>query len=189
MILGKVKIRMVVVALVAILLTVMSQSTIAFFTVTGNSSNVVTSGTVQMVIREQVGGNSTVPDEGIYIMPGDTVAKRLWIESDCNQPFYVRVKLVYGVDSDELSAEECLSLNINPQNWEYHDGWYYYTGIVEPGGKTPNVYSEILIVGEVMDNSYLGKTLSLSVIAQGVQSKNNPLSGGKTYTAAGWPAE
>ena len=44
-------------------------------------------------------------------------------------------------------------------------------------------------LGEQVDNRYLGKTLSLTVTAQAVQSQNNPIADGLIYTAAGWPAE
>ena len=129
------------------------------------------------------------PVEGVYIMPGDVVSKQVSIESDCAHPFYLRVKIVYGVDSQELSAEDCFKLNIDESNWQLHDGWYYYKGIVEPGQTTPNVFSHVEIVGNTVDNSYLGKTLTLSVIAHAVQSENNPVSGTDTYTALGWPVD
>ena len=99
------------------------------------------------------------------------------------------MKIVYGVDSKELSAEDCFKLNINEKYWELHDGWYYYKGIVNPGETTPNVFSHVEIVGSKVDNSYIGKTLTLSVVAHAVQSENNPITGGNVYTASGWPKE
>ena len=117
------------------------------------------------------------------------VSKQVSIESDCEHPFYLRVKIVYGIDSQELSAEDCFKLNIDETNWELHDGWYYYKGIVAPGETTPNVFSHVEIVGSKVDNSYLGKTLTLSVVAHAVQSENNPVDGTDTYNASGWPEE
>ena len=80
-------------------------------------------------------------------------------------------------------------MNIDENNWKYHEGLYYYTGIVEPNQTTPDVFSKVEIVGSKVDNSYLGKTLSLSVIAHVVQSENNPIEGADTFTASGWPQE
>ena len=41
-----------------------------------------------------------------------------------------------------------------------------------------------------MDTSYIGKTLSITVMAQAVQSENNPLPVEGDYTSvSGWPAE
>ena len=97
--------------------------------------------------------------------------------------------MVYGVDAQVLSAEDCFKLEIDETYWELHDGWYYYKGIVNPGEITPNVFSHVEIVGSKVDNSYIGKTLTLTVKAQAVQSENNPITDGITYTASGWPAE
>ena len=69
----------------------------------------------------------------MYIVPGDVVSKKVSRENDCSHPFYLRVKRIYGIDSQELTAEDCFKLNINEEYWELYDGWYYYKGVVEPG--------------------------------------------------------
>lgn len=186
---GKIKSKIFVVALVAILLTFISQTTLAYYSTVGKTTNVVTSGGIQFRIHETTDQGKEFPQEGVYIVPGDVVSKKVTIESNCDHPFYLRVKILYGVDSQELSAEDCFKLNINTQYWQLHDGWYYYTGIVEPGQTTPEVFSRVEIVGAKVDNNYIGKTLSLTVNAQAVQSENNPITDGNTYTASGWPAE
>ena len=186
---GKIKMKISVIALVAVLLTVMSQATLAYYQAVGKATNVVTSGNIQFMIHEKTDQGTEFPKEGVYIVPGDIVSKQVSIENDCAHPFYLRVKIVYGVNSQELSAEECFKLNINEEHWELHDGWYYYKGIVSPGETTPNVFSHVEMVGSKIDNSYIGKTLTLTVNAQAVQSENNPISNGNTYTASGWPAD
>lgn len=186
---NKSKIKIFIVALVAIALTFISQSTIAYYSTVGKATNVVTSGNIQFKIHEMTDQGTAFPEEGVYILPGDIVSKKVSIESDCGQPFYLRVKIVYGIDSQELSVEDCFKLNINEANWELHDGWYYYKDVVEPGETTPDVFSHVEIVGAKVDNSYIGKTLTLTVNAQAVQAKNNPITDGLTYTASGWPAE
>ena len=77
----------------------------------------------------------------------------------------------------------------NWSNWLYHDGWYYYNGIVNPAETTPYVFSHVEIVGDRVDSHYIGKTLTLTVKAQAVQSENNPLTDGDILTVSGWPAE
>ena len=187
--LGKIKIKIFVVALVAALMTFISTSTLAYYSTVGKATNVVTSGNIQFIIHEMTDQGKEFPKEGVYIVPGDIVSKKVSIESDCEHPFYLRVKMVYGVDSQELTSEDCFKLNINEEYWELHDGWYYYKGIVESGKTTPDVFSHVEIVGSKVDNDYLGKTLTLTVKAQAVQSENNPITDGITYTASGWPAE
>jgi hypothetical protein len=181
--------KILVVALVAALMTLFSTTSLAYYTAMGKATNVVTSGDIQLIIHEMTDQGTEFPKEGVYIIPGDVVSKKVSIENDCQHPFYLRVKMVYGVDSQELSAEDCFKLNIDTTNWELHDGWYYYKGIVNPGETTPDVFSHVEIVGSKVDTSYIGKTLTLTVNAQAVQSENNPITDGKTYTASGWPAE
>ena len=186
---GRTKFKIFVASLVATIMALINASTLAYYSTVGKATNVVTSGNIQYIIHETTDQGKEFPKEGVYIVPGDIVSKKVSIESDCEHPFYLRVKMVYGVDSKELTAEDCFKLNIDEEHWVLHDGWYYYTGIVNPGETTPNVFSHVEIVGSKVDNSYLGKTLTLTVKAQAVQSENNPLSDGNTYTASGWPAE
>ena len=187
--LGRIGIKLLVVALAASLLTVMSQGTLAYYSTVGRATNVVTSGNIRFIIHETTDQGTEFAKEGVYIVPGDIVSKRVSIQSDSEHPFYLRVKLVYGVNSEELSAEDCFKLDINEEHWELHDGWYYYKGVVDPDETTPYVFSHVEIVGSKVDNSYIGKTLTLTVDAQAVQSENNPLTDDKTYTALGWPKE
>ena len=187
--LGKIKIKIFVVALVAALMAFVSTSTLAYYSIVGKATNVVTSGNIQFIIHETTDQGKEFPREGVYIIPGDIVSKKVSIESDCEHPFYLRVKMVYGVNSQDLTAEDCFKLNINEEYWEFYDGWYYYKEVVDPGETTPDVFSHVEIVGSKVDNDYLGKTLTLTVKAQAVQSENNPITDGNTYTASGWPKE
>ena len=98
--------------------------------------------------------------------------------------------MIYGVNAQDLPAEECFKLNINTENWILKDGWYYYSQILQPGGVTPEVFSHVEIVGNQVNNNYLGKVLSLTVRAQAVQSENNPPAvDNDLSTVSGWPAE
>ena len=186
---GKSKMKFMALALVAVLLSMMGQASLAYYQSVGNATNVVTSGSIRLIIHETTDQGTAFPQEGVYIVPGDVVSKQVRIENDCDHPFYLRVKVVYGVNSEELSAEDCFKLNINEELWKFHDGWYYYMGVVEPGQMTPNVFSHVEIVGSKVDNSYIGKTLTLTVKAQAVQSENNPITDSDPSTAFGWPAE
>lgn len=187
--LRRIKLKIVTISLIAMMMTFFVQGTLAFYSTVGKATNVVTSGEIQFVIHETTDQGTAFPEEGVYIVPGDIVSKEVTVENTCTHPFYLRVKVIYGVDSQELSAEDCFKLNIDPTYWEYHDGWYYYRGILTPGEKTPYVFSHVEIVGDKVDNSYIGKTLSLTVSAHAVQSEHNPITDGKTYTASGWPME
>ncbi|MBP3392539.1 MAG: hypothetical protein J6L76_07120 [Clostridia bacterium] len=185
----RIKLKIAALSFVAMIITFLVPGTLAYYTTSGKATNVVTSGNIKMMIHETTDQGTAFPEEGVYIVPGDVVSKEVRVENICDHPFYLRVKIVYGVDSIELSADDCFKLNINSEHWALHDGWYYYRGIVTPGEKTPYVFSHVEIVGSKVDNRYLGKTLSLSVQAQAVQSENNPIEDGNTFTASGWPTE
>ena len=186
---GKFKFKLTIISIAAILFTLLTQGTLAYYSTTGLATNVVTSGNISFIIHETTDQGTEFPKEGVYVIPGEVVSKKVTIESGCDHPFYLRVKVVYGVNSEELSAEDCFKLNIDQEVWEYRDGWYYYKGIVNPYETTPCVFSHVEVVGDKVDNSYIGKTLSLTVKAHAVQSENNPVEGTDTFNAVGWPEE
>lgn len=183
----KIRLKFTAIALMAIAITLLSQESLAYYSTIGRATNVVTSGNISFEIHERTDQGNEFPEEGVYIMPGDIVSKQVSIENICTHPFYIRVKILYGVNSEVLASEDCFELNINREDWIEHDGWFYYNGIVNPGETTPLIFSEVEIVGEKVDNSYLGKTLTLTVSADAVQSENNPAS--EPWEASGWPKE
>lgn len=186
---GKIKIKITVVALVAAVFAFIGQPALAYYQTVGKATNVVTSGNIQLIIHEKTDQGTEFPADGVYILPGDVVSKEVSIENDCAHPFYLRVKMVYGTNAQDLTAEDCLKLNINSEHWQLHDGWYYYKDVVNPGETTPNVFSHVEIVGSKVDTGHIGKVLTLTVNAQAVQSENNPITDGNIYTASGWPKE
>ena len=183
------KSKLLLIAVAAILLTVLTQPTLAYYTIIGTATNVVTSGDISLQIHEKTADGSDFPAEGVYVIPGDIVSKQVTVENICAHPFYLRVKAVFGSNAEELSAEECLALNINTENWIYHDGWYYFETVLEPGEVTPWFFSQVEIVGSQVGTDLIGKTLQLTVVAQAVQSENNPVENGDVTAALGWPAE
>ena len=183
----KQKARLLLIALTAILLTVLTQPTLAYYTTIGQATNVVTSGDIQLKIHEKTAGGSDFPAEGVYIIPGDIVSKQVSIENICGHPFYLRVRLVSGSTNDALSADDCLKMDIDTANWTYLDGYYYYNQILHPGEITPPLFTQVEIVGSKVDQTHVGSTLSLTVNAYAVQSENNPAE--HPWEASGWPVD
>jgi len=120
--LGRSKLKILIIAMVAIVMTFFSTNTLAYYQTVGKATNVVTSGNIKFKIHETTDQGTEFPTEGVYITPGDIVSKEVTIESLCEHPFYLRVKLIYGIDSAELTADDCFKLNINSDYWELHDG-------------------------------------------------------------------
>ena len=182
----KAKSRLLIIALAAILATVLTQPTLAYYTTIGKATNVVTSGDIQLKIHERTADGSDFPQEGVYIIPGDIVSKQVSVENICGHPFYLRVKLVSSSTNQEIAADDCLKMDIDTVNWTYQDGFYYYNQILQPGVTTPTLFTQVEIVGSKVDQSHIGSTLSLTVNAYAVQSENNPAA--YPWDASGWPA-
>lgn len=181
------KARLLLIAFAAILMTVLTQPTLAYYTTIGKATNVVTSGDLQLRIHEKTADGSDFPAEGVYIIPGDIVSKQVSVENVCSHPFYLRVKLVSGATHEALTAEDCLKMDIDTVNWTYMDGYYYFNRILQPGEITPTLFTQVEIVGSKVDRSHIGSTLSLTVNAYAVQSENNPAQ--HPWLASGWPAD
>ena len=179
--------KLLLVAMAAILLTLLTQPSLAYYTAIGKATNVVTSGDLRLKIHEKTADGSDFPAEGVYIIPGDVVSKRVFFENVCSHPFYLRVKLISGSTNASLSAEDCLKMDIDTVNWTYRDGFYYYNEILQPGEVSPTLFNQVEIVGRKVDQSHIGSTLSLTVDASAVQSENNPAD--YPWNAYGWPAE
>ncbi len=185
---ARTKLKMLLIALAAIVVTLCSQTTLAYYSTVGKATNVVTSGQIRLMIHEYTADGSRFPEEGVYILPGDIVSKRVTVENVCEHPFYLRVRLVNGIDSGVLSSEDIFKINLNKNDWTLgDDGYIYYNGILLPGQTTPAVFTQVEIVGDKVDQNYIGKTLTLTVTAQAVQSENNPAE--SPWEASGWPVE
>lgn len=184
----KIKLQLAAISVAAIIVTFFSQETLAYYSTVGTATNVVTSGKIQLIIHETTGDGEPFPKDGIYVLPGQLISKRVTVENDCNHPFYLRVKLINSVDSKELSAEECFDIKLNDSAWTRRDdGYIYYNSVLNPNEISKPVFTEVRIVGDKVDNDYLGKTLSLTVNAYAVQEKNNPAH--NPWDAVGWPSE
>ena len=65
----KIKRNLTVIALLAIILTFLSQTSVAYFTTVGAATNVVTSGNIRFLIHETTDQGTEFPREGVYIFP------------------------------------------------------------------------------------------------------------------------
>ncbi len=183
------KLRVIAVTMMIIIISVLSQGTLAYYSTSGKASSVVTTGNVKLKIHELDENGNPFNAEGVYVMPGDIVTKRVSVENVGSHPFYLRIKLIEGTSSAELSAKDCMQLDIDTINWTYKDGWYYFNKIVDVGATTTELFTKVNIVGKKIDRNYIDKFLTLKVTAQAVQSENNPIVNGDVTTANGWPKQ
>ncbi len=177
--------KLMIIAIAAIIVTAFSQGSLAYYAQVNTADNVITSGAIKLQIHEKTAAGNDYPKEGVVILPGALVSKRVTIENLCKHPFYLRLEIVNGIDSTILTADECLELDINTKDWTYIDGYYYYNDIVPPFSTTSPIFTEVEIIGDKVDNSYIGRTLYLTVNAYAVQSENNVAE--FPWEAEGWP--
>lgn len=183
----KQKVRMMAVAIVVSLVTLFSQSTLAYYTVAGIATNVVTSGDIQLQIHEQTADGYPFPEKGVTVIPGDIVSKEVFVQNVCQHPFWLRAELVWGATSETLDAQDALQIvDLNSSEWIYYDGYYYYHRILQPNENTVPLFEKVYIVGEQVDQYDAGSALTLTVKAYAVQSENNPAD--NPWDASGWPA-
>lgn len=165
-----------------------TRDTLAYYTVIGTATNVVTSGNITLKVHEKTSDGQPFPEQGVRVRPGDKVSKEVMVENTCTQPFYLRVGLVNGVEQATLPVEGVFSFDVDAANWTYReDGYYYYNSILQPGQITPALLREVEIVRNKVGVQFSGRTLTLTVTAQAVQSKNNPAD--HPWEASGWPEE
>lgn len=181
------KLRIIAITVMVIIISLLSQGTLAYYSTSGKASSVVTTGNVKLKLHELDANGAPFNPDGVYVMPGDVVDKRVSVENVGSHPFYLRISLVEGVSAEELSAKDCMQLDIDTVNWTFKDGWYYYNKVVGPGTTTTELFTKVTIVGSKIDREYIDKFLTLKVTAQAVQSENNPIENGDVTTASGWP--
>lgn len=171
-------------SLAVVVLTLITQNTVAYYTNVGTAVNVITSGDISAKIIEKM-GDGDFPKEGVYVMPGSIISKKVSVVNTGGHPFWLRVKLTNAI-SDQTLSPDVMELDLNLRDWiDGNDGFYYYKSPVQPGTETEKLFTQVKIAGSI-DNAYLSQTLELTVSAYAVQSEHN---GTSPLDAAGWPAE
>ncbi len=150
----------------------------------GSAASVVTSGNIKLDVYEV-----SPLEDGLTIIPGESIPWCVEVKNTGNHPFYLRVKLLITTTSTESVSQDCLLPELDEALWEYHDGWYYYKTVVPSDDVAIELFSTVTVNGAVVDNSYMNKQIEATVVAHAVQSDNNPIVDGKTFTASGWPKE
>lgn len=159
---------------------------LAYYTVTGTATNVVTSGIIQLAIHEQTEDGKPFPEDGVEVKAGEKVDKKVTVENICAQPFYLRIKLVNGIEDSNLSTMGVFDVDLNTADWTQRaDGYIYYNEILQPGQTTSAAFTQVELVKGRVSTAYEGKVLTLTVTAEAVQSKNNPAD--HPWEASGWP--
>ena len=200
-------------ALMTIFISLMALGSAAFFTKDAYTTNIIATGTVSLLLDEhlaedqwtavtdQVGEQEVIVAYAFNdpVMPGVKVEKKPTIKNNGSQPFFLRAKVEKTVvAADKVTGKDASVVLIEClDGWQLNeDGWWYYTK--KDASDAVNPGDEITLFDGVMldpktGNDYQNCTVTISVRAQAVQSKNQTDGQGKAIldapAAMGWPAE
>ncbi|WP_295747483.1 SipW-dependent-type signal peptide-containing protein [uncultured Oscillibacter sp.] len=198
--------KLVLAAAAVLIVTVGAYGTLAYLTADVTTHNVITSGSVAIELLDKTAQegqaadnftavyeledfNEVYPSEegGMPVMPGSKASKIVAVrKTEESAPCWVRVKLTEN--RPDVYEDGDVTLVLDEEHWTYQDGWYYYNTILTNDNyQTLPLLTQVNFSGPQIDNSWLGKSYSIDVNAQAVQSDNN--SEGGVLAARGWPDE
>ena len=188
---------------IAAVIALTAGGTLAYFSASETAHNVITSGNVDVELREWADYESKTPwteDMKVKIMPGTSVEKVVEVENVGDSEAWVRVKVdkAFAVGDESISADVLVcSLpakgDENWQNWQKVtvDGvdWWYYQRPLAAGETTAPLFKDVTLQSGT-GNDYQSGTATVSVYVQAVQVANNPITDAEAGVASvkGWPA-
>ena len=200
--------RLVLAAAIIAIVGLAAAGTNAYITADAHTTNVITTGAVNIVLNDEIKDGTAVTDtvdgntvtigwklEGV--MPGVDVAKTVSVKNEGPGDAWVRVKVVKTIDPAEGVTETLSPDKVTfqvGQDWlDTGDGYYYYSKPMQAGKTTSDLFSEVTFAPD-MSNAYQGCTVTITVSAQAVQVKNNAsdltqLDTSNYTQVKGWPAD
>lgn len=181
--------RILSLAILILMLSVLSYGTYAFFTESEIATNVITTGNIDITLVEQAKDDNGIlkPFENVVgIMPGESVSKIVSVNNSGNNVAWVRVsveKLIEAAeDKDYVLSADMLSIDFNTDLWVLRDGFWYYLFPLKPGECTEPLFTTVEFSGS-MDNDYQLSVATINILAQATQYANN---GDNVFDALGW---
>ena len=199
--------KLLAIAVLVICLSIISAGTWAVFTAEGRATNVITTGSVEIVVHETTtdanGEPMDWPDGGISgVMPGSSVDKNVVINNTGTGDAWVRVWVNVGISEpgdpisnptiknlpltitkDDGSVVDVVSYDVESGWTQGEDGYWYYNSAVDAGGATTEFIKKVSFAKE-MGNEYQSCVVRIDIFAEAVQVANN---GTSAMTAKGWP--
>lgn len=111
-------------------------------------------------------------------MPGQAVKKTVSITNNGSAEAWLRVRLAVRVtvDGEEMPLTfgdgQSVLLFATGDGWLAQDGYYYYRDATKSGATTEQLFSSLQL-NPLLPNAYQGCTVTVDVLAQAVQVKNN----------------
>lgn len=185
----RLKSRFLACAILVVILTMLANATLAYYTDDVTAHNVVTSGGISISLDE-TDGNGDPWQDVTNVMPGDTVPKivtvtneeqpawvRVWVEIECQ-----RATPEGGTKTEPMSVQDFLGgrgnivIDFNTTDWTYNteDGHFYYNTQLAEGAESEPLFTHVVFDAKDMGNDWQNGKLTISVTAEAVQVANNP---------------
>lgn len=180
--------KLVLTSAVVLILALLAAGTFAYFTKNARATNVITTGTISIQLNDEIketGAEKT--DTGWTlsgVMPGQAVEKAVSVTNTGTSPAWLRVKLDIAVEmaagkTDTWQGQNVLQFAVNPDWFLAEDGYYYYSKPVAEKAGTAELFAKdssgqsTLMLNPQLPNDYQGCAVTINVLAQAVQVKNN----------------
>lgn len=186
--------KLVLTSAVVLILALLAAGTFAYFTKNARTTNVITTGTISIRLNDEIketGAEKTPTGWTLSgVMPGQAVEKAVSVTNTGTSPAWLRVKLDISVEmaagkTDTWQGQNVLQFAVNPDWFLAEDGYYYYSKPVAADDETERLFqSGTLMLNPQLPNDYQGCAVTINVLAQAVQVKNNDsyTAGDKTVT-------
>lgn len=173
-----------ILALALLLVAVIATGiTLASFTASVRTTNVVTTGNVNIDLMEEGRGPSVH-------LPTETVPRPVWVRNTGRNSAFIRVELTpvwQGGAAGFTPAPDAIEyLLADSGDWlRGEDGYWYYQKILEPGQDTSRLLEGYRIAPLAVDNAYSGLSVEVEVTAHAIQTAHleQLLAGGRI---TGW---
>lgn len=190
--------KLVLTSAVVLILALLAAGTFAYFTKNARATNVITTGTISIRLNDSITGGTEKENGSGWtlsgVMPGQAVEKAVSVTNTGTSPAWLRVKLEIAVEmaagkTDTWQGQNVLQFAVNPDWFLAEDGYYYYSKPVAEKAGTAELFAKdssgqsTLMLNPQLPNDYQGCAVTINVLAQAVQVKNNDTdANGQTIT-------
>lgn len=180
--------KLVLTSAVVLILALLAAGTFAYFTKNARATNVITTGTISIRLNDSITGGTEKENGSGWtlsgVMPGQAVEKAVSVTNTGTSPAWLRVKLEIAVEmaagkTDTWQGQNVLQFAVNPDWFLAEDGYYYYSKPVAEKAGTAELFAKdssgqsTLMLNPQLPNDYQGCAVTINVLAQAVQVKNN----------------
>ena len=136
--------KLLILSLLVILAALTAAGTLAYYTDSARTHNVITSGKVNIDLLEWANEEHTKPFKDKQgVMPGTKVTKIVEVKNTGTGAAFVRLRVeteVRSAEKQEMDPKH-VRLDFNQTDWIYQDGYYYYARSLQPGETTVPLFT------------------------------------------------